>query len=132
MEELKLIDLLYVEDDDETREFVTAILKRRVKSVFTAENGQKGLELYNIHRMPMIITDIKMPVMNGVEMIKRIKPDKTNGPIVLVTTAHKEQELHSALADVHLFKPLDIDSLLETMLSLLLTRKSFQPYADVS
>jgi len=131
MEGLREIDLLYVEDDDETREFVATILKRRVRTIYTAENGQKGLELYNIHKVPMIITDIKMPIMNGVEMIKHIKPDKGNGPIVLVTTAHKEHELHSTLADVHLFKPLDINTLLEAMQSLLASRKKLQTYAEV-
>lgn len=120
MDRLKEVELLYVEDDDETREFVATILKRRFKSIHTAENGQAGLELFEQYKFPLIITDIKMPVMNGVEMIRRIREDTTAAPLVMVTTAHKEQELHSPLADIHLFKPIDMNQLLETAQNLLI------------
>ena len=100
MDRLKDVELLYVEDDDETREFV--------------------LELFEQYKFPLIITDIKMPIMNGVEMIRRIREDTTVSPLVMVTTAHKEQELHSPLADIHLFKPIDMNHLLETAQDLLI------------
>ncbi len=120
MERLKELELLYVEDDCETREFISAILKRRFKNIHTAENGKVGLELFKKHRFPLVITDIKMPVMNGVEMIEHIRnEDPASSPLVVVTTAHREQELHSPLADVHLFKPIDVYQLLDTTLQLL-------------
>lgn len=119
MDRLKELDLLYVEDDTETREFVTAILKRRFKNIHIAENGKAGLELFKKYKVPLVITDIKMPIMNGVEMIEHIRKDPHVDPLVVVTTAHREQELHSPLADIHLFKPIDIYELLNTTLTLL-------------
>ena len=119
MERLKELELLYVEDDNETREFVSAILKRRFKTIHTAENGKVGLELFQKHKFPLVITDIKMPIMNGVEMIKQIRQDESVSPLVVVTTAHREKELHSPLADIHLFKPIDVYELLDRTLALL-------------
>ena len=113
MERLKELELLYVEDDTETREFVSAILRRRFKTIHTAENGKIGLELFKKHKFPLIITDIKMPVMSGVEMIEQIRKDQSVSPLVVVTTAHRERELHSPLADIHLFKPIDVYELLQ-------------------
>lgn len=124
MERLKELELLYVEDDHETREFVSAILRRRFKNIHTAENGQVGLELFRKHKFPLVITDIKMPVMNGVEMIKHIRQDQNVSPLVVVTTAHRERELHSPLADIHLFKPIDVYQLLEKTLELLKAREN--------
>ena len=119
MERLKELELLYVEDDNETREFVSSILRRRFKNIHTAENGKIGLELFQKYKFPLVITDIKMPVMNGVEMIEQIRKDSSVSPLVVVTTAHREEELHSPLADIHLFKPIDVYELLDTTLSLL-------------
>ena len=124
MERLKELELLYVEDDTETREFVTAILKRRFKNIHTAENGKIGLELFRKYKFPLVITDIKMPVMNGVEMIEHIRQDLSVSPLVVVTTAHREHELQSPLADIHLFKPIDVYQLLDTTLKLLEQREN--------
>lgn len=128
MEKLKEIELLYVEDDTETREFVSMILRRRFKTIHTAENGQIGLELFKKHKFPLVITDIKMPVMNGVEMIEQIRQDTSVTPLVVVTTAHREQELHSPLADMHVFKPIDVYQLLEKTLELLNQRDAQQQF----
>lgn len=114
------IDLLYVEDDPETRMSVSTMLKRRFKNIHVAENGQVGLEMYKKYKSSLIITDIKMPVMSGVEMIEHIRQDASGDPLVMVVTAHRESDLHSKLADVHLFKPIDLYQLLQTAKDLLI------------
>ena len=61
------MSLLYVEDDAVTRELVGEIIPRKFPhfSVYTAENGKAGLELYKKYCPEIVVTDINMPIMNG-------------------------------------------------------------------
>lgn len=66
------ITLLYVEDDEMTLEEISFFLKKYVKKLIVAKNGEEGLELFKEHNPDMVITDIQMPIMNGLEMSKKI------------------------------------------------------------
>ena len=72
---LKNISILYVEDESDVREFTSKLLSSLLKNVFTAENGQDGLDLYkeNINTIDLIVTDINMPKMNGIAMCEKIR-----------------------------------------------------------
>ena len=67
------ISLLYVEDERVTREQISRILQRIVTELYVAENGQEGLDLYREKRPDIIMSDIMMPVMNGLEMAREIR-----------------------------------------------------------
>ena len=69
----KDISILYVEDDKMMRENVTNYLQLIFDDVQSAEDGEKGLELYTQRAYDIVITDIQMPRMNGLEMIAKIK-----------------------------------------------------------
>ncbi|MDY0300382.1 MAG: diguanylate cyclase [Trichlorobacter sp.] len=85
------ISLLYVEDERVTRELVTRILQRFITELFVAENGQQGLQFFCEKRPDIVLTDIMMPVMNGLEMCREIrKIDKDSQLIVL--TAYSDTE----------------------------------------
>lgn len=91
---LENCNVLYVEDEGNTRESMARILKRFFKEVHTEENGQRGLDKFEEvkdtdSKIDVIITDINMPVMNGIDMIKHIRSIDNDIPIVLLT-AHSE------------------------------------------
>ena len=72
------ISLLYVEDERATRGQISRLLEHVVTELYVAGNGQEGLELYRAHSPDVVLTDIKMPVMNGLDMareIRQIAPD---------------------------------------------------------
>jgi anti-anti-sigma factor len=60
--------------------------------VFTAENGQEGLEVFSRERPPIVLTDIKMPGMNGVEVLKRIKAIDPATQVIVIT-GHGDMDL---------------------------------------
>jgi len=91
MPELKNVTLLYVEDDQSLRENYKEFFQRRVKTVLIASNGQEGLEIFKMSSPDFIVTDIKMPIMNGLEMIQEIKKISHDIPII-ITSAYSDQE----------------------------------------
>lgn len=116
---LKEATILYVEDDDSIRDAVTRALKRRVKEVKTAENGQDGLEKFMSNGFDIVLTDLEMPVMNGIEMIENIRKSSKNAFPIVVITAYKDDEHFTPLADAYIYKPIVLDELENTIVDLL-------------
>lgn len=72
--------IMIVEDDRDTLEILSMVLQRKFSGVkiCTASNGRKGVELFQREKVDIVITDVNMPEMGGVEMvqvIREIKPD---------------------------------------------------------
>ncbi len=80
-----LLNVLIVEDEELIREITAEMLSHSFKNVYTAENGKIGLELYEKLHPDLIISDIKMPVMDGIEMLKRIREKDKEIPVVIST-----------------------------------------------
>jgi sigma-B regulation protein RsbU (phosphoserine phosphatase) len=112
------VSILYVEDEALTRAVFARILGRKVRNLFQAENGEEGLELFKKHRPDIVISDVKMPVMDGIEMSRKIKSLDSNVKIIL-TTAHSDASvlLNSIDAgiDKYILKPVDVDVLFSAM-----------------
>jgi len=125
IEILKSISVVYAEDDELIRQSITRIIRRRVKEIHSAEHGKEGLELIQQHNPDMVITDIEMPVMNGLEMIEEVR--KIYGPDtpVIVVTAYQDDEHHTDLADAYIYKPIESQQLFELMIRLVKERKKF-------
>ena len=68
----KSISVLYVEDDKETREQFEDIFTLFFKEIKSTKNGQEALEIYNKKQYDIIITDLTMPLMNGIDLISEI------------------------------------------------------------
>jgi len=81
----KNITLLYVEDDIDQRKDYMFVLSARYLKVFEANNGQEGLALYKEHKPNLIITDIEMPLMNGLKMVEHIRKIDSQIPILILT-----------------------------------------------
>lgn len=112
------VSVLYVEDEPLTRAVFARILERKVSDLYQAENGEEGLELFKIHRPDIVISDVRMPVMDGIEMSRRIKSLEGNSKII-ITTAHSDASvlLNSIDAgiDKYILKPVDVEILFSAL-----------------
>ncbi len=118
---LKKLSLLYVEDDENTREELQYFLQYKVKNLYTAKNGQEGLELFEKHQPDLIVTDIQMPIMTGIKMVKSIKEINPNIPIVIITAYNDSENLLDAIklnVTNYLIKPLNLFSLSEVLVNI--------------
>lgn len=91
---LKSITLLYVEDDSSIQEIFSKLLKKRVGKLYTANNGQEGYDKYLEHKPDIILTDINMPEVTGLEMAKKIRAID-NDVAIFITTAYNNTEFIS-------------------------------------
>jgi DNA-binding response OmpR family regulator len=84
---MPLISILYVEDDMDTLELLTTILADKFPDValYSASNGRMGLELFKEHLPDIVITDINMPELNGVQMTDKIRAIKPDAKIIVLT-----------------------------------------------
>lgn len=83
------ITLVYVEDDPSIREEMEIFLGVRVKKLVVAANGLEGLELIEKENPDIIITDIQMPVMDGIEMIQKLHEKGNIAPVIALTAFSK-------------------------------------------
>ncbi len=107
---IRNIKILYVEDEEVIRENTKRPLNYLCDELFIASNGQEGLEIYKQNLPDIVISDIRMPYMNGIEMSKAIKKIKPNQYIIF-TTAHSESNYFIDAIDMqvdgYILKPID-------------------------
>ena len=94
---LQSLSILYVEDEDEVRDQLTTYLRRRCRKVYTAANGKKGLEAYQKYRPDIVVTDILMPVMDGLIMAEYIQEISSQIPIIVTTAFEEPRYFHKAI-----------------------------------
>lgn len=92
----KNVRILVVDDDSEIRGTLTELIKLMGHDVATADNGQSALELLNTGEYEMILTDVQMPVMSGLELFETVK--SRNIPVVLMTGFSSLVDLNKATA----------------------------------
>ncbi|MEW9094776.1 MAG: Na-translocating system protein MpsC family protein [Clostridiaceae bacterium] len=117
------IKLLYVEDEEITRIINRKILKEFVGKLFIAEDGEEGLQLFIKHRPQIVISDLRMPNMNGLEMIKKIREiDQECGIIINTEVEDIEYILKSVDIgiDKYLVKPIEKEEMLESLYKVVL------------
>ena len=112
---LKQATVLYVEDEEEIREKIGLALGRRVGKLYLASNGQEGLELCLQHKPHIVVTDLEMPVLDGLGMIKKIREAFNRTIPIVVITAYQDEDHFTDLADSYIFKPVIIRELEETL-----------------
>jgi diguanylate cyclase (GGDEF)-like protein len=109
------LKILYVEDDPDIRESIKIFLGRRIEQLFVAQNGQEGLELFLKYSPDLVITDINMPIKNGLDMIRDIKNSTKTDSIFIITSAYSDAEFFTQAIDLtvdsFLIKPIDITKL---------------------
>jgi len=112
---------MYVEDEILILRSITTMMERKIKDVYIAQNGEVGLEIFKKHRPQIVVTDIKMPVMDGLEMIEKIKEiDPTTKFIVVSAYGETNYFIRAIELSVHGFilKPVDVNQLMEVIMEL--------------
>jgi two-component system, cell cycle response regulator len=112
------VSVLYVEDEDDIRNAVIESLQRRVDKLYEAKDGLQGYSLYVKNKPDIVITDIKMPVMNGLEMSQKIRDLNKKVPII-VTTAYEESDFFHKSIEIgingYVVKPISMQKLMELL-----------------
>jgi CheY-like chemotaxis protein len=115
--------IMIVDDCNTTRKLLGHYLKSRGYSVVFAENGLDALEKLGTHTVNLIMTDLNMPFMDGIELIKSVRShsELSDIPILMVTTENDEIEREKAIssgANGYLTKPVSGDAIAENIKSI--------------
>ena len=116
---------LVVEDSPMMRQLIVYALARiKNLTVTEADNGVAGLKKLASERYDLVITDINMPLMDGLKLISALRKDPGNGqvPIIVISTESAEPDIEKAIAlgaDAYLVKPVQSPQVLATVKQLL-------------
>ena len=115
---LKNLTVLLVEDDSDSKKIMHDVLSDNFEKVFAAQNGDGGLKKFKKYNPNMVITDVFMPISDGLDMTRYIKEISKDTPVI-VLSAHSEKETLLKAIDVgvdkYLIKPIMADDLLKTI-----------------
>jgi putative nucleotidyltransferase with HDIG domain len=114
----KSMSVLYVEDDKDILLGVEQYLKHFFNRVDTAQNGQLGWEKYNSGNYDLVLTDILMPVMNGLELSKKIREVNKDQEIIIVSAyTNSEYFVESIKIGIsgYIIKPMDLNQMKEAL-----------------
>jgi len=109
--------ILVVEDESDIRNFVVKALTSKGYKVFEASNGYEGWYLLQKVKPDIVILDIMMPVMDGMEVLKKIRehPEFKEMPVIMLTGKSEDKDIlkgYSVGADYYITKPFDIKTVL--------------------
>ncbi|MCF6244481.1 MAG: response regulator transcription factor [Sulfurovum sp.] len=103
LDALKHLSLLYVEDEPFILQNAVEYLNRYCHKVYEAVDGVQGLEMFHTHRPDIVISDIHMPHMGGLELATKIRETDKETPII-IATAHTQTEYLLKAVELHLVK----------------------------
>ncbi|HFU74670.1 MAG TPA: response regulator [Arcobacter sp.] len=132
MEEAKDIKVLYVEDNDETRNQTVKMLKNYFTKIVTAIDGVQGLQKFKTEHFDIVFTDINMPNSNGIEMITKIRELDKNVPVIIFTAFDKTEYFLETInqgIDGYILKPYDLaqfNATINKTIDKLITKKDQQ------
>jgi CheY-like chemotaxis protein len=138
LQELKktssLLTVLYAEDEEDVRVNMVSILEMFFKKVIVAKDGKEAIEKFKSNSVDMIITDVRMPYVDGLEFANYVKNIDRNIPII-IATAHNDIEYFISSIKIgitnYLLKPItqnDTILALSEAISILVDRKKSQKY----
>lgn len=116
-----MVTILVVEDNEHTRLLTEARLKKYY-NVITAENGSTALDIFYEKQIDLIVADIMMPIMDGYEMLKTLRENNEEVPVLFLTAKSRfddKKEGFDLGADDYVTKPIDYDELLLRIKALL-------------
>jgi len=125
--DLKGVRILLVEDDPDIHELVIRLVQRKDGVITTVNNGREASEMLNTETYDLIITDLNMPVMNGIEFMNAFKQRVrrsmwSDAPIIVLTGASEQVHVERCVqagACKHLSKPFNPKQLYEAIFDVL-------------
>jgi DNA-binding response OmpR family regulator len=111
--------ILVIDDDRVTASLLEKLLRKEGYIVFTASDGVSGFELVKLHQPELVISDMLLPRLHGIDLCKKIKEDPAlnKTKIILITAVYKgtatETDIKNWGADYYFEKPINTKSLLE-------------------
>lgn len=116
--------ILIVDDDKTTRKLLSLYMKGKGYEIVTAENGLDAMEKLGTEDINLIITDMNMPYMDGIEFTKTVKADPTwkSIPVIMVTTEADDDEKKKAFnagVDDYLVKPTNAEQITDRIKKIL-------------
>jgi len=115
---LKSITVLFVEDEENIRKALNNAIKDEFKNFILARDGKDGLKKFQKYKPDIVITDILMPIMDGLEMSKEIKKMSKETPIIVLSAFDEKERLLKAIdvgINKYLIKPIDTEELMDTL-----------------
>ncbi len=121
--------ILIIEDEEDILALLSSMLESEGYNIFTACNGREGLEKFHEHNPDLILTDVRMPIMDGIEVLREVKTKESDTEVIILTGHSDEATAIDCLrlgAYDYFCKPLeDIDVLL-TAISRVLEKRSLE------
>lgn len=106
--------ILLIDDEPAQITSIKSFLKRRTYSVLTANSGEEGLSFINEGNIDLVLTDFRMPEMNGLEVVQQIKKSNPDIPVVVITAYSDTKDAVKVMKEGafdYLSKPIDLDEL---------------------
>ncbi|MAC83916.1 MAG: regulator [Arcobacter sp.] len=119
MEKFKNYTILYVEDDEGVRTINSRFLNRMFKKLYEAKDGEEGLALYKKYHPDIILTDIRMPKIDGITLSKNIRKTDKDTKIIISTAFSDKDYLLEAIElrlEKYIIKPLTSRNLIPALL----------------
>ncbi len=126
-------NILIIEDDRKMREGLKEILKDESYHVDSAENGQAGIEVIKKKDFDVVLTDLIMPAMGGMEVLREIKRTKPKTSVIIITAFGTIENAVEALkngASDYITKPFKIDEV-QTKIRKVLAETEFERYPEL-
>lgn len=118
--------ILVVDDEIELRNILSDEFKASKANVLVAENGEQALQLVAKNNVDAVVSDIKMPVVNGIELLDRLRSINPYRPIIILITGYSDITVEEAFhkgVDGLFSKPCDLDILVQTVHRALIPEK---------
>lgn len=109
-----MVHILVVEDDDKLRQLVAAVLTKHGYSPILAGDGLAALDVLELQHIDLVITDVMMPRMDGFELVRRMREDGYQMPVLMMTVKESFEDKHTgykAGIDDYMVKPIDVNEM---------------------
>lgn len=111
---LKGLTVLLVEDEDKIRINMVSAMENVFNKILSAQNGDEGIKKFKKYNPDFVITDISMPILDGLDMSKEIRKISKDTPIVVLSAFSEKEKLLKAIEigiDKYIIKPIDMEEL---------------------